>query len=289
MKNRKIPYGYKIEDGKIAICHEEAPIVKELFEKRAAGRTLKEIADSLNLRNIPYYPGIGWDKHKVKRVLENDRYLGTDGFPLMLDRETVTAARAFQYYTEVNRTCHPSVHLLKSKIICADCGKKMVRKCERNRRQPTGWRCQACGAVLFLPDDALLDAILQAHKSLKDGLLDKKSGGPFSIPSSPAVKLLEDRIRRQLAHQDRDIAETLALIQEWAMEKYETCKNETDGHTDWLAVILETCSLAEYDDALSERIISNIILSQTGAIMVRYINGMEITAGRRNEHEQNGA
>ena len=70
MKNRIIPYGYRIEDGKVTIYQEEAAIVKEIYEKRAAGVILSDIAASLNDRGIPFYGELGWDKHKVKRLLE---------------------------------------------------------------------------------------------------------------------------------------------------------------------------------------------------------------------------
>ncbi len=285
MKNRIIPYGYRIENGKVTICQEEAAIVKEVYEKRAAGVILSEIASNLNDRGIPFYGELGWDKHKVKRLLENDKYLGMDGHPAILDQQIVDNARSFQYYAEVNRNCHPSVHLLKSRVLCAKCGSKMNRKNERNRRQPIVWICQGCGAMLSLPDETLLQAILECHRELKNGLLENTSGSPFPIPSPPNLKLLEDRLHRQLHQRDADVQDTLSLIREWAAEKYEALKDEASDHTERLAAILEAANLTEYDDALTERIVRNIILSETGAITVRYINGMEIMTGKESGNE----
>jgi len=288
MKNRIIPYGYRIEDGKVTVCQKEAAIVKEIYDKRAAGVILSEIAAILNDRGIPFYGEFGWDKHKVKRTLENDRYLGIDGYPAILDRQTIDKARSFQYYAEVNRSCHPSVHLIKSKIICAKCGTKINRKVERNRRQPVVWFCQGCGAMLPIIDEALLQAILESHRELKNGLLENTSGSPFPIPARPSIKLLEDRLHRQLHQRDADVQDILALIREWAAEKYEAAKDESADHTERLAAILENVSLTEYDDVLVERIVRNIILSETGAITVRYINGMDITTGKESENEPTG-
>lgn len=245
MKNRIIPYGYRIEDGKVTVCQKEAAIVKEIYDKRAAGVILSEIAAILNDRGIPFYGEFGWDKHKVKRTLENDRYLGIDGYPAILDRQTIDKARSFQYYAEVNRSCHPSVHLIKSKIICAKCGTKINRKVERNRRQPVVWFCQGCGAMLPIIDEALLQAILESHRELKNGLLENTSGSPFPIPARPSIKLLEDRLHRQLHQRDADVQDILALIREWAAEKYEAAKDESADHTERLAAILENVSLTE--------------------------------------------
>ena len=82
--------------------------------------------------------------------------------------------------------------------------------------------------------------------------------------------------------------DTLALIREWAAEKYEALKDENADRTERLAAILEKTSLTEYDDALTERIVRNIILSETGAIMVRYINGMEIMTGKESGNKPTG-
>lgn len=288
MKNRIIPYGYRIEDGKVTIYHEEAAIVKEIYEKRAAGVILSDIAASLNDRGIPFYGELGWDKHKVKRLLENDKYLGMDGHPAILDQQIVDNARSFQYYAEVNRNCHPSVHLLKSRVLCAKCESKVNRKVERNRKQPVVWICQCCGAILPITDETLLQAILEGHRELKNGLSEMKSGSPFPIPAPPSLKLLEDRLHRQLHRQDADAQDTLAMIREWAAEKYETLKDEVADYTERLVAILEKTSLTEYDDALTERIVRNIILAETGAITVRYRNGMEITEGKESGNEPTG-
>ncbi len=288
MKNRIIPYGYRIKDGKITICQEETAIVKEIYDKRAAGVILSEIAASLNDRGIPFYGEHGWDKHKVKRMLENDKYLGMDGHPAILDQQTVDNARRFQYYTKANRNCHPSVYLLKSRVLCAKCGSKMNRKIERNRRQPEVWICQGCGAILPLIDEVLLQAILECHRELKNELLENISGSPFPLPTPPSLKLLEDRLHRQLRQRDSDVQETLALIREWAAEKYEAAKDKTADHTDRLTAILEKASLTGYDDALTEQIIKNIILSETGAITVRYINGMKIMTGKESGYDPTG-
>lgn len=115
-----------------------------------------------------------------------------------------------------------------------------------------------------------------------------KSGSPFHIPAPPSLKLLEDRLHRQLHQRDADVKNTLALIREWAAEKYEALKDETTDHTERLAAILEAESLTEYDDALAERIVRNIILSETGTITVRYINGMEIMTGKESGNEPTG-
>ena len=210
----------------------------------------------------------------LKRLLENDKYLGMDGHPAILDQQIVDNARSFQYYAEFNRCCDPFVHSLKGKITCEKCGAKIMRITDQRRKQATRWICKSCGAALHITDEVLLQMIFECHRELKNGLSEMKSGSPFPIPAPPSLKLLEDRLHRQLHRQDADAQDTLAMIREWAAEKYETLKDEIADYTERLVAILEKTSLTEYDDALTERIVRNIILAETGAITVRYRNSM---------------
>ena len=94
MINRKILYGYQIRDGALEIVPEEQQTIRMAFTLYIAGTSYQAIADALNHQNIPYCPEAPlWDKHKVKRLLENPRYTGKDGFPAAVDADTFQAAR----------------------------------------------------------------------------------------------------------------------------------------------------------------------------------------------------
>jgi len=86
MINRKILYGYQIRDGALVIVPEEQQTIRMAFTLYIAGTSYQAVADALNHQNIPYCPEAPlWDKHKVKRLLENPRYTGKDGFPAAVD------------------------------------------------------------------------------------------------------------------------------------------------------------------------------------------------------------
>ena len=85
MKNRTIPYGYAFESGKTVIRAEESGIVNEIFRSYLAGQPLSAIASGLNSRRIEYMPGtVGWDKARLKRILDDRRYIGEKGFPQII-------------------------------------------------------------------------------------------------------------------------------------------------------------------------------------------------------------
>ena len=95
MKNRKILYGYKIENGAFVIYPQEAKIVKRIFEIYQSGESYQRISDILNAENIPYSEdSASWNKHKVKRMLESPRYTGESGYPEIIQSEDFQAVQA---------------------------------------------------------------------------------------------------------------------------------------------------------------------------------------------------
>ncbi len=78
-KNRIIPFGYCVINGKYAlnICESEA--VQKIFSDYINGKSLKTIAAEME---IPYNANkTAWNKNMVSRVLENKKYIGENGYP----------------------------------------------------------------------------------------------------------------------------------------------------------------------------------------------------------------
>lgn len=93
MNNRYIPYGYTVRNGRTIIEHTEADIVKEIFKEYINGASLKEIADSLTERRIPYTEKTDvWDKARIARIIDNARYIGTEEYDAIVDEDTFEVA-----------------------------------------------------------------------------------------------------------------------------------------------------------------------------------------------------
>ena len=89
MKNRPLPYGYRFIKGCIAIHEQEQAILTEIYDRYLSGKSLLNITEELNARNVEFMPGtIGWNKARLKRILEDERYLGNDNYPALVDKET---------------------------------------------------------------------------------------------------------------------------------------------------------------------------------------------------------
>lgn len=94
-KNRYLLFGYHIQNGALCIHEAEAAVVRQVFADYQAGMSYRRIAESLTAKGIPYMENrTGWNKHMVKRMLENSRYCGRDDFPPILPADTFGAVAA---------------------------------------------------------------------------------------------------------------------------------------------------------------------------------------------------
>lgn len=85
LKNRNIPFGYCMVNGKYAPNAPEAETVRKIFADYIGGKSLKTIAAEMT---IPYIIGkSGWNKNMVCRVLENRKYIGENGYPQIITSE----------------------------------------------------------------------------------------------------------------------------------------------------------------------------------------------------------
>lgn len=94
-RNRYLPFGYRIRQGEITIYPIEAAYIREIFSAYIDGSSYAQIAQDMQDRGIQYHEGTtAWNKHMVKRILENERYTGKDGYPAIVSSEQYKRAAA---------------------------------------------------------------------------------------------------------------------------------------------------------------------------------------------------
>ena len=82
---RKLPFGYKMESGRIAVDTAESHWVTHLFSRYNMGVSVQELANFMNDTAVRYDPNKPWNKNMVARILADTRYLGESGFPVLVD------------------------------------------------------------------------------------------------------------------------------------------------------------------------------------------------------------
>lgn len=152
MSKRTLPYGYMYNNGTIVIEKTASDIVKYIFEQYKAQKSMLDIADMLNHLHIEYSSGvIGWNKARIKRILEDKRYLGDEKYPVIISPalfESVSTAKANKNNQKfVNR--EENIYQIHARILCPCCKSIMKRRIENRTKIREHWKCSKRLRVLY--------------------------------------------------------------------------------------------------------------------------------------------
>lgn len=85
--NRKLPFGYRMEQGEIKEHPVEAEAVRRIFRRYLAGASYAALVEHLRDTGPAYDEDKPWNKNMVARILENGKYTGGSGFPAVIPPE----------------------------------------------------------------------------------------------------------------------------------------------------------------------------------------------------------
>lgn len=224
-KIRYIPYGYTIRDGNTVIHHGEAEVIRKIFEAYIKGSSLKEIAEELTRRQIPYTEKTTtWDKARIARIIDNARYTGTEEYDPIIDDELfeiAVATKAARFKVELTKDCE-GLAVLRPRVRCGKCGYPMVRRIDSRRRVKESWSCEndACGFRVRIGDHELFERI----NLLMNRIIDNTN---LLIPSrrqqkqdSPAVAKLQREIDEELKREHSSEELIISKIADIASQLY---------------------------------------------------------------------
>lgn len=129
-RNRVIPFGYCMKSGEITTEPKEVCAVAEIFSEYLNGSSLLQIAKLMESEKIRYTEDSDrWNKNMVKRIIENEKYLGTDKYPQIIDEETFKTAneKRVRKATTFNSICD-DLQEIRKVTYCLECGEKLFRK-----------------------------------------------------------------------------------------------------------------------------------------------------------------
>ena len=236
--NRKILYGYQIQDGELSAHPQEAEGVKRTFSLYLSGMTQQQIADALNAEGFPYSEESPvWSRPRVVQTLRNSRYMGEKGYPALVDDETFHAAQAMRADRMRKWGDHPALCLVR-KLRCGHCGHSLRRISERQWRHTLRFHCDGCGMSVTIPDADLLSEVERQAAEYTP-----PADAPGYTPSEDTVRLT-NAINRGLEKPEHPEAVT-ALIMQGISARY-ACFPTQMTATDILRLIREK----DYDQAI---------------------------------------
>ena len=199
MKNRTLPYGYCCENGEIVLQPQESKILARIYKEYTGGESLANIAKQLNSEEIEYMAGvIAWNKGRLKRLLEDERYLGTEKYPSIIDKEIYMAVQSLKSERNNQRETdrQKDIFKLAVPVICPVCKNKMHRRHDSRRKCQQYWICKNknCNAIISMADNDLLKELCELLETVKPENIDRLDKEPF-LPSDE-VNRLNNEINR---------------------------------------------------------------------------------------------
>lgn len=199
MTKRIVPYGYAIEDGCYTLEAEEAAVVQQIYSLYLTGESYARIADSLNHSGPAYHPEHPlWNKHIIKRILENSKYTGQQDYP------PIIAPVQFKAVQELIASKSASQSRKEKaedeplwKYLSCTCGRKLCRTGGGPKdRSLVNLRCSQCETTIQISRTALTSAALNAYNAYHR--VESKS----YTPSSEVIRL-NNAINRSLEQPDQ--------------------------------------------------------------------------------------
>lgn len=278
MKNRRFPYGYEMQNGLIVICLKEADTVKQIFSQYLNGKNLKNIAERLTENQIEFLPGeYGWNKSRIKRMIEDERYIGDDTYPAIIDKDIFQKANFEKNSrrTNISPVVTAEKKLLTHKVICADCRRRLLHNTDSRLKNSEKWFCknEDCKFSVYMivaelehEITEILNLLISTPKFTEYEETD--------IQAEPSLEIIrmENEIERQFESIDFDKNEIQNMILQCATKKYDAYKG-VRHITDRLKADFEQSSpLSAFNTRLFDRTVSAITIDKDKKVWLKLKN-----------------
>ena len=245
--NRKLPFGYKMECGRVVIDPAEAHWVLHLYKRYGQGETIRELTELMNNTGVQYDIGKSWNKNMVARILADSRYIGERGYSQIIESEV------FYAIAEKKQKKAPAVQ--KTEV-----QKTLRRKCDR-RITP-----EIEHEVLYL-----LNRLAADPEQIKT---------PDTLPTkSERLRMLKTDLEDLLARLPVDEERTREKLQEIAAAMYETVDPREYETYRMKRIFQKERPRTELDAQLIARTIFAVLVDSNGRVKIKLKNEQIIERG----------
>lgn len=281
-KNRTIPFGYCMKNGEITVDFNESKAVIKIFEEYLGGSSLLQIAKLMESKKIRYSEDSDkWNKNMVKRIIENEKYLGNDKYPQIISESFFDQANE-KRISKATSVCVISEDLqeIRNRTYCLECGHRLSRIGGNYRHEK--WDCKNPDCYKFeykLTDQMIIGAILTVLNTViaNPSLIENNSEISAYSPTTDVIRK-QNEISQMIDSVQIDFDRVKSEIFKLAEMKYECCTyDESPQKTMEIMALLESHEqLNSLDIGLFKACISRIWISHFCTIEVEFINGVHI-------------
>lgn len=281
MKIRNIPYGYQYKNGSIAIHEKETETVKRIFTEYLNGLSLLKIAEQLNNEQIEYMLGVcGWNKSRIKRIIEDERYLGTNGYPPIIDDDThkILMQIKSEKNTQKGTDRKADIFNLGVPILCPKCGSKMCRRHDSKRKCQDWWLCQNnnCKNIISISDNDLIYGITECLNTVISNSDIIETVTDADKEPSLDVYRLENEIGRVLDSHSFNKNTLRKKMLECVSLKYRNIDSQKYISEKLKADFANASPLSAFSMDLFSRSVKAINLNRNGIVSIVLMNYQEI-------------
>lgn len=292
-KNRVIPFGYCMKNGNIMVDFTESKAVVRIFEEYLNGGSLLQIAKLMETEKIRYSEGSDrWNKNMVKRIIENEKYLGNGKYPQIIS-ETFFDQANKKRVSKATSICSISDELqeIRNRTYCAECGHRLSRiggncRCAK-------WDCRNPDCYKFeyqLTDHIIIGAVLTTLNTViaNPSLIESNNDISVYSPTADVIRK-KNEINQMTDSAQVDFERVKSEIFKLAEMKYGCCSYDESSHkTAQIRGVLENYEqLNSLDIGLFKSCVNRIWISHFCTIEVEFINGVHIKniTERKDENE----
>lgn len=271
-----------MRNGEIQPKPTESKAVQNIFQAYLNGSSLLAIANWMSSQGIPYN-GIDfvWNKNMIKRILENEKYLGKSGYPAIIDEDVFRKANAQKKMKTVGCTeISEELKVIRSLSYCAECGHRLSRIGGNTRSEK--WDCRNPGCFRFshrITDQMLIGVVLNVLNTAiaNPGLIHTDAEISAYNPSIEVTRQ-QNEISRLMETPDVDFETAKEEICKLAEMKYDCCthSNKPQKTMQLREVLANYEQLNTLDIGLLKSCILRISVSHFCTVEVEFINGVTI-------------
>ncbi|MBR5166398.1 MAG: hypothetical protein IKW87_12720 [Ruminococcus sp.] len=282
MRGRKIPYGYKMSNGKYVLEEKESKVVKLVYEMTAAGKRPNEVLEAVKSMDTEYFKDdIEKSSSKLSCMLRKEYYCGAGDFPAIITKECYDNARRnmsnrSHYYVE-GKTKIPF-----KQTCCAICGGQLFRNRNMDDRI---WKCSTVGCdnrTNGIKEDEFYSQVLSILMDVQaDRSLLNKEAVLTEYRPNANVRMGENEVVMRCHIKPIDDERIKKEIIALAALKYDCCTYDISKFvTEEIWERLSTCEpIFDIDSLLIKDIVKKVILIDETHVAIEFKNGETITYG----------
>ena len=281
-KNRVIPFGYCMRNGEITVDFNESKAVARIFEEYLNGSSLQQIARLMELEKIRYSEDSEhWNKNMVKRIIENEKYLGNEKYPQIIGEKFFTHANEKRMLKATSVCVIPEdLQEIRNRTYCLECGHRLSRIGGSSSYEK--WDCRNLDCYRFeyqLTDQMIIGVVLTVlNAAIANPNLIENNGEISTYSPTADVIRGQNEINQMIDSTQLDFDRIKSELYRLAEMKYDCCAyNDNPRKTAQIRSILDDHEqLNTLDKGLFKSCVNRIWISHFCTIEVEFINGIKI-------------